>query len=303
VHVTPRRPAQGRKRRACPGAFRPLCIGRFGPLVFTRRPHPVTEWHDVRWPRPGRPLPVKEAPYARVLDRLVRPSHRLPASGPHPRGGRRHGGHASPAGLGSRRHPVRSRARPCADALRPRIVSRLPAARALEHIRVLSEDIGPRIGGTASERVAADYIAGVLDGYGFDARLQHFPVADKFLGQLVGVGRSLPDDLCWQVGSSPNGSLGVTVSGQDRPGRLRHDQRAADRPGPGRRRGGCRRPGLAAGGPGPPAAGTGLQPERRRRARWHADPGRRRRAGAEAPAARGARRRAVDARGLYYRPP
>jgi aminopeptidase YwaD len=31
------------------------------------------------------------------------------------------------------------------------IVSRLSAARALEHIRVLSEDIGPRIGGTASE--------------------------------------------------------------------------------------------------------------------------------------------------------
>jgi aminopeptidase YwaD len=93
------------------------------------------------------------------------------------------------------------------------IVNRVSAERAVEHIRVLSEDIGPRIGGTASERAAADYLAGVLDGYGYTTRLQEFPVADKFLGQLTGVGRELPDDLCWQVGAASNGALGVTVSG------------------------------------------------------------------------------------------
>ncbi|HSK27323.1 MAG TPA: M28 family peptidase [Jiangellales bacterium] len=94
------------------------------------------------------------------------------------------------------------------------IVARVSAERALEHIRVLSEDIGPRIGGTASERAAANYIAGVLDGHGFSTRLQEFPVADKFLGQLAGVGTSLPADLCWQVGAAANGRLDVTVTGR-----------------------------------------------------------------------------------------
>lgn len=94
------------------------------------------------------------------------------------------------------------------------IVNRVSAERALEHIRVLSEDIGPRIGGTASERAAADYLAGVLDGHGYATRFQEFPVADKFLAQLAAVGAALPDDLCWQVGAAANGALDTTVRGR-----------------------------------------------------------------------------------------
>jgi aminopeptidase YwaD len=93
------------------------------------------------------------------------------------------------------------------------ITERVSAERAVEHIRVLSEDIGPRIGGTASERAAAEYIAGVLDGHGYAATLQPFAVADKFLAQLAGVGRALPTDLAWQAGASSGGALDTTVTG------------------------------------------------------------------------------------------
>ncbi|WP_433493914.1 hypothetical protein ACQP26_22470 [Micromonospora sp. CA-248089] len=37
-----------------------------------------------------------------------------------------------------------------------KIIAQVSAERALAHLRVLSEEIGPRIGGTASERRAAD---------------------------------------------------------------------------------------------------------------------------------------------------
>ncbi|MGL5930796.1 MAG: M28 family peptidase, partial [Dermatophilaceae bacterium] len=45
-------------------------------------------------------------------------------------------------------------------ALRPRdnqVVRRIRPARALADLRVLSEQIGPRIGGTSTEKAAADY--------------------------------------------------------------------------------------------------------------------------------------------------
>lgn len=92
------------------------------------------------------------------------------------------------------------------------VVARVSAERAIEHVVELSEGIGPRIGGTASERAAADYLAGVLDSYGYEVQLQPFPVADKFLGQVTG-SPALPDDLCWQAGASPQGGLDVTVTG------------------------------------------------------------------------------------------
>ena len=73
-----------------------------------------------------------------------------------------------------------------------RLVARqVSAERALEHLRVLSVGIGPRIGGTRSEKVAADYIAKTLDRLGYDVTLQPFGVADKFLAQLSST-RGLP---------------------------------------------------------------------------------------------------------------
>ncbi len=92
-----------------------------------------------------------------------------------------------------------------------RLVARqVSAERALEHLRVLSVGIGPRIGGTRSEKVAADYIARTLDRLGYDVTLQPFPVADKFLAQLSSP-RGLPRDLCWQAGASPNAALDTRV--------------------------------------------------------------------------------------------
>ncbi|RIV36797.1 M28 family peptidase [Micromonospora radicis] len=92
-----------------------------------------------------------------------------------------------------------------------KVVAQLSSRRALEHLKVLSEDIGPRIGGTDSERRAAHYIASQLDHFGYDTTLQPFPVADKFLAQLSSpVG--LPTDLNWQVGASAHAALDTSVT-------------------------------------------------------------------------------------------
>lgn len=93
------------------------------------------------------------------------------------------------------------------------VVQRISAERAVEHVVALSEGIGPRIGGTPSEQAAADYLAGVLDSYGYDVRLEPFAVADKFLAQVAPTD-ALPQDICWQLGASPQGALDVQVTGR-----------------------------------------------------------------------------------------
>ncbi|MDI6101712.1 M20/M25/M40 family metallo-hydrolase [Actinoplanes sp. NEAU-A12] len=92
-----------------------------------------------------------------------------------------------------------------------RVAGRVSAERALRHLQVLSQGIGPRIGGTRSERKAADYLSGVLDHLGYDVSRQPFTVADKFLAQLDS--RRLPSDLCWQAGASPHAALDTRVRG------------------------------------------------------------------------------------------
>ena len=68
---------------------------------------------------------------------------------------------------------------------RPQGRRQVSAERALEHLRVLTEEIGPRIGGTALGAAAADYIARAARRLGYDVALQPFAVADKFLAQLA----------------------------------------------------------------------------------------------------------------------
>ncbi|GGL89380.1 M28 family peptidase [Micromonospora yangpuensis] len=94
-----------------------------------------------------------------------------------------------------------------------RIVRQASAKRAVNDLFTLSEKIGPRIGGTASERRAADFIARTLDRMGYDTTLQPFPVADKFLAELSSPTR-LPWDLCWQAGASPQAALDTKARGQ-----------------------------------------------------------------------------------------
>ncbi|MFF5078567.1 M28 family peptidase [Actinoplanes sp. NPDC000266] len=90
------------------------------------------------------------------------------------------------------------------------VARRVSAERALQHLKVLSVDMGPRIGGTRSEKIAADYIAKTLDRLGYDVALQPFPVADKFLAQLDSP-TGLPRDLNWQAGASALGGLDTRV--------------------------------------------------------------------------------------------
>ncbi|MGF1648386.1 MAG: M28 family peptidase [Kineosporiaceae bacterium] len=104
---------------------------------------------------------------------------------------------------------------PAAPALTARdrvVVRRVSAARAIEHVVDLSEGIGPRVGGTPAERVAADHLAGVLDSYGYEVQLEPFPVADKHLAELRG-SPALDDDICWQAGASPQAALDTSVTG------------------------------------------------------------------------------------------
>lgn len=54
-------------------------------------------------------------------------------------------------------------------------------ARALEHVRVLSEEIGPRVSGTEGEDEAAEYLAQQFRSYGYDVELMDFTFSgDRF---------------------------------------------------------------------------------------------------------------------------
>ncbi len=92
-----------------------------------------------------------------------------------------------------------------------KVIAQVSTKKALEHLKVLSEDIGPRIGGTESERRAAHYIASQLEKQKYDVTLQPFPVADKFLAQLSSPA-GLPNDLNWQVGGSAHAGLDTSVT-------------------------------------------------------------------------------------------
>ncbi|ONI72363.1 Zn-dependent exopeptidase M28 [Kribbella sp. ALI-6-A] len=105
---------------------------------------------------------------------------------------------------------------PTLDSYDRQLVKSLSSDRALEHLKVLSEQIGPRIGGTVSEKRAADYLAGQLDKFGYRTRLEPFPVADKFTAEIGDLRNVLPNDICWQAGAAPGGKLNVTVQGPAR---------------------------------------------------------------------------------------
>ena len=81
------------------------------------------------------------------------------------------------------------------------ISSRVDADRALGHVRVLSDRIGPRVGGLESEKKAAKYIASQLRKLGYAVEEQPFSVPDQYIG-YVQSGKEK-----WQVGASPEGRI------------------------------------------------------------------------------------------------
>jgi aminopeptidase YwaD len=82
------------------------------------------------------------------------------------------------------------------------VVARVDAKRALKHLRVLSDDIGWRIGGTESEHRAAKYIAKVLKDLDYKVELQPFAVADKYLAEM-----KVSKHETWQASASAQGAI------------------------------------------------------------------------------------------------
>ena len=91
------------------------------------------------------------------------------------------------------------------------IINQLRPEKALAHLVQLSERIGQRYTGTPQEKQAADYIAGVLDSYGYRVEVQTFEVPDRRVGQLSSP--RLPSSLAWGVGSAARARQDVTVRG------------------------------------------------------------------------------------------
>ena len=83
-----------------------------------------------------------------------------------------------------------------------KIVNRVDAERAIEHVRYLSEEIGSRPGGLEAEKRAAEYVANTLESYGYDVEYQYFPVADQYIANV-----SFSDGSVWEMGAAPNGKV------------------------------------------------------------------------------------------------
>lgn len=91
-----------------------------------------------------------------------------------------------------------------------KVVARVDANRAIEHVRYLSEEIGTRPGGLEAEKRSADYIAKTLKGYGYDVEYQYFPVADQYIANVA-----FADGKTWEMAAAPNGKLSTeAVKGQ-----------------------------------------------------------------------------------------
>ncbi|GHH99025.1 M28 family metallopeptidase [Neobacillus kokaensis] len=91
-----------------------------------------------------------------------------------------------------------------------KVVARVDANRAIEHIRYLSEEIGTRPGGLDAEKRSAEYIAKTLKSYGYDVEFQYFTVPDQFIANVA-----FADGTSWEMAAAQNGKLSnESVKGQ-----------------------------------------------------------------------------------------
>lgn len=86
-----------------------------------------------------------------------------------------------------------------------KIVNQVKAQWAIEHVRYLSEEIGPRPGGLEAEKQGANYVAKTLKSYGYEVEFQYFPVADQLIADV-----SFGDGTAWQMGAAANGAISET---------------------------------------------------------------------------------------------
>lgn len=92
------------------------------------------------------------------------------------------------------------------------IINQIRPARAVDHLTLLTEEIGQRYTGTPAEHRAADYIAAQLEGYGYDVDLEWFDVPDRRVGLLEAP--ELDGRWSWGVGSAAAAAQDVTVAGR-----------------------------------------------------------------------------------------
>ena len=81
----------------------------------------------------------------------------------------------------------------------PSITKQIDPNRAIEHVRFLSETIGPRPGGTKSEEWASRYIGMQLKSMGYDVEYQPFQVPDQYVGFIES---PLSTKRNWQAGAA-----------------------------------------------------------------------------------------------------
>ncbi|HEY7498137.1 MAG TPA: M28 family peptidase [Vicinamibacterales bacterium] len=90
--------------------------------------------------------------------------------------------------------------------------------RAFEHVRELTQTIGPRVAGTPGEIAARDYIARTLESYGYDVEIQEFAFdGTRYRTSSVTVGSTPYRAVALSGSSSGNVSGPLVVAGIGRP--------------------------------------------------------------------------------------
>lgn len=103
--------------------------------------------------------------------------------------------------------PIDVTASPTVDALG---APEADGDRAYEHVRQLTEAIGPRVAGTAEEIAARDYIKTTLESYGYDVTIQEFPFdGTRYRSARIDVGDQALPAIAFR--GSPTGSARGTL--------------------------------------------------------------------------------------------
>jgi aminopeptidase YwaD len=98
-----------------------------------------------------------------------------------------------------------------AGAFDRRITARVDGERALEHIRVLSEDIGPRVAGTEEEWMAANYIKDQFEKLGYPTEIQEVPISNVRSNLIITTLGNMELRVNTATGSGYTDSDGVTA--------------------------------------------------------------------------------------------
>jgi Iap family predicted aminopeptidase len=100
---------------------------------------------------------------------------------------------------------------PTVDPVGP---AELDGDRAFEHVRVLTQDIGPRVAGTAGEIAARDYIEEELASYGYDVSIQEFPFdGTRYRNASVEIGPETIDGIAFRGSGSGSVTGDVIAAG------------------------------------------------------------------------------------------